>query len=134
MTHGLVWPGRRFADHGTRVGVPAQHGIGAAVERIADGLGIVLQAGQAIAAVLAAGQIHGDRSDPAGFKQPDGVCLDPSPEESAVDQYGRSVTRLAVLRPSPAARRRAAGGSQAAGSAGVQLHPSRGAGTAAGQR
>jgi len=29
--------------------VAAQHGIGAAVERIADGLGIVVQAGQAIA-------------------------------------------------------------------------------------
>ncbi len=40
--------------------IPAQHCIGAAVERIADGRGIVVQAGQEIAAVLAAGQIHGD--------------------------------------------------------------------------
>ena len=96
MTYGLVRPGRRFADHGTRVGVPAQHGIGAAIERIADGLGIVVQAGQAAAAVLAAGQIHGDRPDPAGFKQPGGVRPDPRPKESAVDQHGRSVTRLAV--------------------------------------
>jgi hypothetical protein len=76
--------------------VPAEHDIGAAVPGVADHLGIVVQIGQAIAAVLAAGQVHGDRPDPAGFKQFDGVRPDPRPEESAVDQLGRDAAGLAV--------------------------------------
>ena len=100
MTHCFVRSGRRLADHGTCIGVPAQHNIAIAVERITNRPGVIVKVGQALIRFPAAGQLHTDRPDPVFVEQPDDICPDPGSEETTMDQYGCYVPGLATVHSS----------------------------------